>query len=504
VIAGPGTVVILGGRIATDPVTIFFASNVVINGDTAIDAGTSDVAFDGTLTVNNATATITAANVFLGPDTTLNQGVIATGGNVQVIGTLEGVGTVTGPTSVLAGGTVAPGLGGAPGELTFGDGITFAAGSSLDVTIAPVAGAPTAAGLTVLAGSAVLNGANLGVTVAGFTPTPDETFTIIQDDAAAVTGTFAEGSVVVSGGVAFTFPVSYNLGGFDVVLGGLAATPPAPPAPTPTPPAPPTPPVAPPPPLAAPPTTLSADVPDVAAVVAVVAAEAAAAAASAAGSAVAAAAPLTPFADLLAARGDFTDLLPLGSAAGTPAGTDEPGAFVAFVAPSAVDLTALAGGTNLGADAGQGQQPGRDPPVLQPAPEPLRVYLDTSGSRAAPRDTLDASILGLTPGTPSRDDGPPRLHAVEEAGYLLNSSLNQADDNALNVERLLRRGRQAAPPKPGPQEETAAPAWPRRLGGLGWRLWAAAVGVLGVTGLALGPRRGRRDSKDGQRGPNRR
>ncbi len=199
---GVGNVFLDGGSITTDPSTIRFSSDVIISDNTTLDAGTSDIEFDSTLSILGSTAIMKAAHVLLGPDTFLDNGTLATAGNVLVSGTLEGIGTITGPVSVATGGTVSPGLsagsqgvvqerlleqqgpsdggglqripppgdiglqnpngpglnqppsGSGPGgftfpmplnpvigQLTLGDGITFAPGSQLDVALALSGGA---------------------------------------------------------------------------------------------------------------------------------------------------------------------------------------------------------------------------------------------------------------------------------------------------------------------------------------------------------------------------
>ncbi len=150
-------------------------------------------------------------------------------------------------------------------------------------------------------------------------------------------------------------------------------------------------------------------------------------------------------------------------------------------------------------------------PILQ---DPLRFYLaDNNLNGVTPRDSLDATILGLPPGAAKgADTGPTRLHSIEQAGYLLSSSLNQADDNALNVERLLRRQSETTPvalPRPDPEqpiqpapeednhtdEETVTGLPLRTSGVLARRLGALAAGALGLANFlgGLATRSGNRE-----------
>jgi len=169
------------------------------------------------------------------------------------------------------------------------------------------------------------------------------------------------------------------------------------------------------------------------------------------------------------------------------------------------DPLALTSGGDRGAAGGEETGASPDLTIFLSALEPLGVYLEGSG-RASPREMLADTVFGKPGGALSgADDVPARLTPVEEAGYLLNSSLNQADDNALNVERLLRRQAEeqpkAPPGRPEPEEENGsdeeAPAAVRP--DTGRLLWAVAAGVLGLGGLIGLPTPGRRAREKAQR-----
>jgi hypothetical protein len=94
------------------------------------------------------------------------------------------------------------------------------------------------------------------------------------------------------------------------------------------------------------------------------------------------------------------------------------------------------------------------------------------------------------------------LDKIAERSFLLNSSLSQADDNALNVERLIQRQKQATrPPNPAPpankpetppegaadarspgEEEGETNSGFR--GGLLWRLMELGAASVGATAIA--------------------
>ena len=177
---------------------------------------------DGTLTFNLTKAG--AAKVVLGASNTyhgvtlINQGVLelATGGSIGATlingGTLGGTGTAASIASQATGGTVAPGSG--PGILNVGGNVVFAPQTGFAVEIGGTT-AGTQHDRLVAGGTVNLGGANLSVSFSnGFTPGPNDTFTIIQSTG-AITGQFAQGGYITVAGTKFRINYRPN----SVVLG---------------------------------------------------------------------------------------------------------------------------------------------------------------------------------------------------------------------------------------------------------------------------------------------
>jgi hypothetical protein len=243
---GDGMVFLQGGSISADqgPIAFGMGSEVQIFGSTTLIARTS-IEFDGRLSILDSTATMKASNVLLGPDTFLDAGTLQTEGTVVVpkTGDLAGIGAITGPVLVDATGTVSPGLSnGGIGQLTLDDGIVFSAGSQFVVHLAVNGdGVPITDSLYVPAGTIALNNASVRINVSGFTPNPNNRFTIVTDNNDSVTGTFGSEAVTattVANGFAANFPIFYNqtatqgvvLGKIDIPepLPTLLPTPPTP------------------------------------------------------------------------------------------------------------------------------------------------------------------------------------------------------------------------------------------------------------------------------------
>ncbi len=224
--AGTGNVTfngVVGGIVDPDFININNADTVTANEElgaaTAINIYASTIAFNADITgtcnlslspTNTSTFTSGATFSYLG-ETTFNTGtnyingtLSAGGGSVWVTGsgtTLAGTGSLNRPTTVMNGSSLAPGN--TPGIFHTGD-ITFTVGSTLNVEIGgttPGSGASYYDQLDVTGSvnidpSAILNLASYG----GFTPSPGQTFTIINNDGTdPITGNFnglPEGAII--------------------------------------------------------------------------------------------------------------------------------------------------------------------------------------------------------------------------------------------------------------------------------------------------------------------
>jgi hypothetical protein len=78
-----------------------------------------------------------------------------------------------------------------------------------------------------------------------------------------------------------------------------------------------------------------------------------------------------------------------------------------------------------------------------------------SGSAGTADRRLSERFRGAPPGDGAADSPPPAADPIAERSFLLNASLSQADDNALNVERLIQR--QASAFSEPPRAESPAP-----------------------------------------------
>ncbi len=141
-------------------------------------------------------------------------GVLVEGSNA----TFQGTGGVTGSVSLIMSGHIAPGVGG-PGVLSTGS-LTGSAGTTFDVQLVSAAAAGLGYDQIKVTGSVNLNGSTLNLTSA-FTPAPNTTFTLIDNDGSdAVVGTFnglPQGGTLSVGNV--VYQISYTGGtGNDVVL----------------------------------------------------------------------------------------------------------------------------------------------------------------------------------------------------------------------------------------------------------------------------------------------
>jgi len=174
---------------------------------------------DGTLTLAGAN-TYTGATA-LGGGTLLINGNQSSGiGAVSVSNsgsTLGGIGTIGGAVTVQSGASLAPGNGGNGNGALSVPSVTLAAGSSFKVDLNGWYAGTGYDQLIVRSGGAIITGSNLVVTV-GAALYAGQTFTILNKQSpGAVTGTFAQGSSIASGG--YTFSINYAGGnGNDIVL----------------------------------------------------------------------------------------------------------------------------------------------------------------------------------------------------------------------------------------------------------------------------------------------
>jgi hypothetical protein len=229
---GAGPVSLAGFVAAASGASFSSAAGVTLTGDATLNTGAANVVFSGPLDIGSHTLNVNARSLFLGTATRLAGGTLDPPGVVNVSGLLSGSGTIAGTVVVGPHGTVAPGQPGSlnpVGALTLQNGISFAAGSLLAVGLFGIAPGSYDQ-LLVTGGSVSLGGANLIVSVGGFTPAAGQTFTIIQGGVGSASGQFAQGNTVTSSGTVETYAIQYAPGGTaNVVLadaGGGAPPPP--------------------------------------------------------------------------------------------------------------------------------------------------------------------------------------------------------------------------------------------------------------------------------------
>jgi autotransporter-associated beta strand protein len=148
------------------------------------------------------------ATVAVGPDTTstLNQSYsLSSGGATTLAGTVNVANNGTGTGTLVFNGAL-QGAGTTIGSIGDNGNVVLGTGSTYKVVL----GGSSAASFTHLAVSGALNlaGGNLSISYAnGFSPALNQTFTILQS-AGPMTGTFAQGSMIIAGNV--TFMITYN------------------------------------------------------------------------------------------------------------------------------------------------------------------------------------------------------------------------------------------------------------------------------------------------------
>jgi autotransporter-associated beta strand protein len=187
-----------GGRVVKEGTGTF-----TLSGANSYTSGT--IVSNGTLLVNNSSGSGTGS------------------GTVRVAPTakLGGTGTISGAVTVDAGATLAPGN--SPGVLHMNGGLTLASNATFSVEInGPTLG--TQYDQADVIGTVALTNSLLQL-IMGFSPTPGQQFTIINNDASdAIGGTFAglpQGSFIDASGLGNNayFNISYTGGsGNDVVL----------------------------------------------------------------------------------------------------------------------------------------------------------------------------------------------------------------------------------------------------------------------------------------------
>jgi hypothetical protein len=205
---------------------ISFGSNTatvtVDNGGALLDLGGLITGSGGLTKEGSGQLDLTADNTFTGT-TTINAGILAVDGNQQnspvtinsgaTLGGSGTVNTITSNSGTVSPGTSSPAILTDTGDLNLGAGSTFTAALNGDT-------AGSGYSQLVVAGQVNLNNATLNAT-AGFTPTGNDQFTIINNlGSGAVNGTFdglAEGATTTINGE--TYRISYVGGtGNDVVL----------------------------------------------------------------------------------------------------------------------------------------------------------------------------------------------------------------------------------------------------------------------------------------------
>ncbi len=199
--------------------TVRGTGNTRISGVLSSTGGSVHKFGDGTLTLAGAN-TYTGATA-VGGGTLLingNQSSAIAAASVSNSGsTLGGVGTIGGPVTVYSGASLAPGNGGNNSGILNTGGVTLASGANFVVHINGLTAGSGYSQLHVKTGGVTITGSHLVIKV-GAGLTVGQTFEILNKEAAgAVTGTFAQGSSITTGG--YSFSINYAGGdGNDIVL----------------------------------------------------------------------------------------------------------------------------------------------------------------------------------------------------------------------------------------------------------------------------------------------
>jgi autotransporter-associated beta strand protein len=199
--------------------TVSGTGNTLVNGIVSSTGGAITKSGSGTLTFKGANTYTGATSVTGG--TLLVNGTQSSASGAVSIGnsgsTLGGTGTIGGAVTVNSGANLAPGNGGnANGALSVPS-VTLASGANFRIDLNGWYAGTGYDQLIVRSGGATISGSNLVITV-GAGLYLGETFTILnKQSSGAVTGTFAQGSSITTGG--YSFSINYAGGtGNDIVL----------------------------------------------------------------------------------------------------------------------------------------------------------------------------------------------------------------------------------------------------------------------------------------------
>ena len=199
--------------------TVSGTGNTFINGIVSSTGGTITKTGAGTLTLRGANTYTGITHVFGG--TLLVNGAQSSAMapvNVSNTGaTLGGVGTIGGAVTVQSGASLAPGNGGNGNGPLSVPSLTLASGAYFKVDLNGWTAGSGYDQLIVRSGGATISGSRLAITV-GAGLYLGQTFTILNKQSSGlVTGTFAQGSSITTGG--YTFSINYAGGnGNDIVL----------------------------------------------------------------------------------------------------------------------------------------------------------------------------------------------------------------------------------------------------------------------------------------------
>jgi T5SS/PEP-CTERM-associated repeat protein len=224
--AAPASPAVAPGSLNTATV-VFGAGGGTINFNHTATAYTfaPTISGGGAVNVFSGTTTLTAANTYTGA-TTVDGGTLLVNGSTSSSSTvtvnnsgttLGGTGTIGGSVTVNPLATIAPGNGGNTTAILNTGALTLASTSNFLVDINGTTPGSGYDRLNVTTGAVTIGGSNLIVTV-GTTLTIGQTFLVLEKvSAGAVSGEFAQGSMVTSG--PYTFSINYAGGDDnDIVL----------------------------------------------------------------------------------------------------------------------------------------------------------------------------------------------------------------------------------------------------------------------------------------------
>jgi autotransporter-associated beta strand protein len=199
--------------------TVAGTGNTRINGVLSSTGGTLHKVGDGTLTLRGAN-TYTGATVVAGGTLLINGNQSSATGAVTATNTdttFGGLGTIGGAVTVYSGASLAPGNGDHTNGALSVPSVTLASGSYFKVDLNGWYAGSGYDQLIVRSGSATISGSRLVITV-GAGLYLGETFKILnKQSSGAVTGTFAQGNSITTGG--YSFSINYAGGdGNDIVL----------------------------------------------------------------------------------------------------------------------------------------------------------------------------------------------------------------------------------------------------------------------------------------------